>query len=70
MRRKKHRKIANKELLDAIFESKKEWEYLQRLANNSFDVVYERELHIKLAEAKYIFLLKEAKRRNISVLRY
>lgn len=70
MRRKKHRKIANKELLDAIFESKKEWEYLQRLANNSFDVVYERELHIKLAEAKYMFLLKEAKRRNISVLRY
>lgn len=70
MRRKKHRKIANKELLDAIFESKKEWEYLQHLANNSFDVVYERELHIKLAEAKYIFLLKEAKRRNISVLRY
>lgn len=70
MRRKRYRKLANEELLHAIFEAKKEWKYLRQLADNSFDVVYERELHIKLAEAKYMFLLKQAKIRNITVLRY
>jgi len=70
VRRKKYRKLANEELLQAIFAAEKEWKYLRQIVDNSVEVMYETELHIKLAEAKYMMLLKEAKIRNITVLRY
>ena len=70
MRRKKYKKIVDQSLLDAIFDAEREWKHLRRIVENSIDPMLETEQHVKLAEAKYMFLLKEAKRRKVSVLQY
>ena len=70
MRRKKYKKIADQALLDAIFDAEREWKHLRRIVENSIDPMLETEQHEKLAGAKYMFLLKEAKRRKVSVLQY
>jgi len=70
MRRKKYKKIVDQSLLDAIFDAEREWKHLRRIVENSIDPMLETEQHEKLAEAKYMFLLKEAKRRKVSVLQY
>ena len=70
MRRKKYTKLVDQSLLDAIFVAEKEWKHLRRIVENSMDPMLESEQHLKLAEAKYMFLIKEAKIRKISVLQY
>lgn len=70
MSRKKWQKEADQALLEAIFKVEAEWKYLQQLVEKSVEPAFETGDKLKLAEAKYMFLLKEAKHRNISLLRY
>ncbi|HLR23898.1 MAG TPA: YaaL family protein [Pseudogracilibacillus sp.] len=70
MGRKKRQKEADEALLDAIFHVETEWKHLQHLVENSVEPMYETRDRMNLAEAKYMFLLKEAKHRDISLLRY
>jgi len=69
-RRKNVRKYKNKELLDAFFETEYDWKNMQVIIENSVDPKIEDFQLLELLESRYIFLLKEAKERNISVLRY
>lgn len=68
MRRHRRRKAVNDKLLEAIFECEAEWKKLQRIHDNSIDFQFESKHLLRLAEAKYSFLLREAKHRNISLL--
>jgi len=70
MRRKKYATLADQALLDAVFQAEKDWKHLRRIVENSIDPLLESEQHLKLAEAKYMFLIKEAKIRKVSVLQY
>lgn len=70
MRRKKLQGEMNRSLLDSIFRLEAEWKQIQYIIENSIDPVEESRHRLQLAQAKYIFLLKEAKHRGISYLNY
>lgn len=68
MRRKRRRQAVNQQLLDALFACEAEWKKLLQISENSIDFRFESKHLLHLAEAKYSFLLREAKHRNISLL--
>lgn len=54
-------------LLNHLNEFKHDWQQQKNLLDKSFDPSEEVICETKLSEAKYFFLLKEAKHRKISV---
>ncbi|MEI3613548.1 YaaL family protein [Pseudogracilibacillus sp. SO30301A] len=70
MRRRRRQKEVDHELLDVIFTLETEWKKLRYIIDNSIELMEESQQTLQLAEAKYMFLLKEAKHRRISALRY
>lgn len=70
MRRKKKQSEVDRELLDATFAIESDWRNLRHIVDRSIDPLDEARNKLLLAEAKYMFLIKEAKHRKISVLRY
>lgn len=70
MRRKRKQREIDRELLDVIFTAETEWKKLRHIIDNSIEPMEESQQKLQLAEAKYMFLLREAKHRKISVLRY
>lgn len=67
---KKIQKQIDQELLNNIFSAEREWKQLRKIVDKSIDPLGESRQMLKLTEAKYMFLLREAKHRKISVLRY
>ncbi|MFB6469584.1 YaaL family protein [Cytobacillus sp. Hz8] len=61
------RKEYDEKLLNQLVELKKEWNNQNSLVEKSFDPSEEVIWDAKLVEAKYFFLFKEAKKRNISI---
>ncbi|MEI3604543.1 YaaL family protein [Pseudogracilibacillus sp. SE30717A] len=70
MKKRKKQREVDRQLLDSIFYAEAEWKKLQNIIENSIEPVQESQQKLQLAEAKYMFLLREAKHRKISVLRY
>jgi len=68
-RRQRQQRIIDKDLLNIIFSKEHEWRSLGNIVNHSVDPLDESRYKLKLAEALYMFLLKEAKHRKISALR-
>jgi hypothetical protein len=64
------RKEFDEKLLNSMDEYKKDWQQQKTLLDKSFDPSEEVICQTKIAEAKYFFLLKEAKQRNITVKMY
>ncbi|MGG3626567.1 YaaL family protein [Bacillus gobiensis] len=64
-RKNKLRKEFDEKLVDQLLRQKEEWNRQKRLVENSVEpspgVLYE----LKLAEAKYFFYLREAKKRKL-----
>jgi len=69
MSKKRQRQI-DQELLNTIFAVEKEWKNLRKIVDHSIDPFNESRQLLQLVEAKYMFLLREAKHRKVSVLRY
>lgn len=63
------RKEYDEKLLTQLLEYKGYWQSQKQLLDKSFDPSEEAICQTKIAEAKYIFLLKEAKQRNLSLKR-
>nr|WP_263323962.1 YaaL family protein [Neobacillus sp. Marseille-Q6967] len=63
------RKEFDEKLLTQLLEYKEYWQSQKQLLDKSFDPSEEAICQTKIAEAKYIFLLKEAKHRNLSLKR-
>jgi len=57
------------ELLDAIFILRKDWKQIQAIGLQSIDRTFESRYVEKMARARYLFLLREARHHNISALR-
>lgn len=70
MRRNKMERKTNRALLDSILKLEAEWKQIQYIIDNSIEPIEESRHRLQLAQAKYIFLLKEAKHRGISYLDY
>jgi hypothetical protein len=56
-------------LIKQISDLKEDWDRQSALKEKSFDPYFEMELQTKLARSKYLFLLREAKKRNLSILK-
>lgn len=69
-RRKKLRHIKNKELLGAFFETEYEWKNMRSIIESSVEPRIDSLHLLELLESRYIFLLKEAKERNLTALQY
>jgi hypothetical protein len=63
------RKEYDLKLLAKLEEYKENWQRQKVLLDKSFDPSEEVICQTKIAEVKYIFLLKEAKQRNVSLRR-
>ncbi|MDL5041481.1 MULTISPECIES: YaaL family protein [Heyndrickxia] len=64
-KKQKLRKAYDALLLDLVTNVKNEWVQQNALQNLSFEFNEELYCRTKVAEAKYVFLFREVKRRNI-----
>lgn len=65
-RKQKLRKEFDQRLIDLMTEIKKDWDQQQEILRLSYERDDELAYRTSLAKAKFIFLLQEAKQRNIS----
>lgn len=70
MARKIKKRYVDQALLNSIFEIEREWKHIQSIAAKSIDPTDFSSIYEKLAREKYLFLLREARHRNISAVRY
>ena len=56
-------------LVHQINHLKKEWDHHNHLQDNSFDPFGNVNMQVKVSGIKYVYLLREAKKRQISVLK-
>ncbi len=70
MKRRKKQRETDRELLDSIFQIEAEWKKLRHIVDNGIDPMMETRQKLLLVEAKYMFLIREAKHRKVSLLRY
>jgi hypothetical protein len=66
-KRKKLREEFDRKLIDLMSTAKKDWIQQKSLSDISFDYNDELNYYKMSAEAKYFFLFKEAKHRNIRI---
>lgn len=69
MRKKKLIKQYDQQVLDAYFLLEQEWKTLRSIVDESLDPLRDTEYQLKLAQAKYMYMLKEIKSRNITFMR-
>ncbi|TWL43473.1 YaaL family protein [Bacillus paralicheniformis] len=66
-RKKKLRKEFDNKLIEQLIHQKEEWNRQKRLIENSLEPSPEVLYELKVAEAKYFFYLREAKKRNLRI---
>ncbi|WP_404450774.1 YaaL family protein [Virgibacillus necropolis] len=68
---KKHKKKhVDEKLLDTIFVLEREWKSIESIVAKSIEPTTTVMNKEKSAQAKYLFLLREARHRKISAIRY
>ncbi|TFJ93025.1 YaaL family protein [Lentibacillus salicampi] len=70
MGRKKRKREVDEQLLDSLFHIEQEWKQIQSIVDKSIEPTDVGFYHQNLAKAKYLFLLREARRRKISAIQY
>ncbi|ALX49466.1 YaaL family protein [Lentibacillus amyloliquefaciens] len=70
MGRKKRKREVDKQLLDSLFAIEYEWKQIQSIVDKSIEPTEDGFYKENLARAKYLYLLREAKLRKISAIRY
>lgn len=69
-KKKKQKREVDELLLDAIFTIEHEWKQIKSLVSQSIEPTFDGKSAEKIAQSKYLFLLREAKHRKISAVRY
>ncbi|MGF7015730.1 YaaL family protein [Ornithinibacillus bavariensis] len=69
-KKRKQKREVDELLLEAIFSIEREWKQIKSLINQSIEPTFEGRSSEKIAQSKYLFLLREAKHRKISAVRY
>lgn len=70
MRRKKRKKQVDLELLHAIYTLQIEWQRIEAIVEESIEPTDRSLYKEKLARSKYLFLLREARTRNLNAAKY
>lgn len=65
----KKRDIDN-ELLDTLFDAEYEWKQIRSIVDQSIEPTMDGKYREAVAQAKYLYLLREARRRKVSAMRY
>lgn len=60
----------DQELLDSIFTLEREWKQIRSIVEKSIEPMETSLCKKSIAEAKYLYLLFEARHRKISAIRY
>ncbi|MFC4558527.1 YaaL family protein [Virgibacillus kekensis] len=60
----------DEQLLDSIFILEHEWKQIQSIMDRSIEPSEDGMFKENLAQAKYLYLLREARRRKIRAIRY
>jgi hypothetical protein len=66
-RKGKLRKTFNKQLLISLERNKSEWMKQKEIVNRCVEPSEEILYHLKIAEAKFFYLIREAKNRKVSL---
>lgn len=69
MGKKIKKKDIDHELLDAIILAEREWKQLQSIVERSIEPAQSGTHQVAIARAKYLFLLREARKRKLSAMR-
>ena len=69
MGKKRKTKDVNHELLDTIIQAEQEWKQIRSIVEQSMEPSINGMQQEAIARAKYLFLLPEARLRNISAVR-
>lgn len=69
MARKIRKKDIDRELLDTFFSLQAEWKQVQSIIDQSMEPTVNGNHQAKLLQAKYLFLLREARHRNVNALK-
>lgn len=70
MGKKYKKKHFDEELLDTIFILERDWKSIEQIVDKSIEPTTTAIYKEKFAQAKYLFLLREARHRKISAIRY
>lgn len=70
MRGKRLRKQMDHHLLETIYNLQWEWKRIQRMLENSIEPSISSLHQEKIAKAKYMFLLREARHQNIHAIKF
>lgn len=70
MRRKAMKKKMDEELLETIYDLQWEWKRLEGVLANSIEPSDDSIYQEKIAKAKFMFLLREARHLNIHAIKY
>lgn len=70
MGKKVKKKHIDEKLLDTIFILEREWKSIESIVEKSIEPSLTTIHKEKFAQAKYLFLLREARHRKISAIRY
>ncbi|SHG71052.1 YaaL family protein [Ornithinibacillus halophilus] len=69
-KKKRKKREVDEQLLDSLFTVEREWKQIKSLLNQSIEPTIEGRNTELVAQAKYLLLLKEARIRKISAVRY
>ncbi|SDQ04487.1 Protein of unknown function [Virgibacillus subterraneus] len=67
---KKLKRTVDEQLLGSIFTLEREWKQIQSLVEKSIEPTVDGYYRENISQVKYLFLLREARRRKISAIRY
>lgn len=70
MAKKVRKKDIDNQLLDAIFTVEAEWKQIRSIVSRSIEPTIDGQNSVALAQAKYLYLLREARHRKISAIRF
>lgn len=70
MRRRAKKRQVDQHLLDTINQLKRDWQQIQSIVEKSIEPSEESLYKLNISQAKYLFLLREARHRNLRAQRY
>lgn len=70
MAKKIKKKDVDEQLLHALYASGQEWKQISSIVEISIEPSMDGQFREAIAQAKYLYLLREARRRNLNALNY
>lgn len=70
MGKKLTKRDVDEKLIESIFALEREWKHIESLMENSLEPTFAGSNSEALAKAKYLFLLREARQRKLSAIKW